>query len=54
MEMKGDSNNTFHGGWQKIEETQQLIKQQFPSNMEKFKSPLHKLFSASHTWIAWH
>ena len=47
MEMKGSSNDTFHRGRQKIEEAKEQLKQHFPDDLEKFKTPLQNLFSTN-------
>ena len=54
IEMKGDSNDTFHKGWQKVNEIKEQLKnQQFPVGMEKYKDSLQSLANASNTWVAW-
>jgi hypothetical protein len=48
MEIKGISNDTFHRGWQEIDEAkEQLMNQQFPGDMKQYKG-LYKNFSMPH------
>ncbi|CAB4439759.1 unnamed protein product [Rhizophagus irregularis] len=54
IEMKRESNDAFHQGWQKVDEIKkQLDNQQFPDGMEKYKDSLQRLTNASNTWITW-
>jgi hypothetical protein len=54
FEMKGYGNDTFHQGWQKLDEIKKNLKdQQFPYGTEKYKDSLQKLINASNSWVTW-